>query len=141
MGLLGAIIVRPSMGEAYAYNNAGTYFDHEVMFLLTSMDPKIHQLAEQHRFDEIDMTERWPVYWFINGRAAPDDLADGIAELARHLTSVTKISILPYNSAAGANYRLIGRDYGLEGLDYSKEREQDILRIFATTKIKVEIER
>jgi len=65
----------------------------------------------------------------------------GIAKMARHLTAVKKISILPYNSAAGAKYRLIGRDYGLEGLDYSKEREQDILRIFATTKIEVEIER
>ena len=46
------------------------------MFLLTSMDPSIHQLAEQNRFDEIDLTARWPVYWFINGRAAPDDLAE-----------------------------------------------------------------
>ena len=39
------------------------------------MDPIIHQLAEQGRFAEIDMTEYWPVYWFINGRAAPDTLA------------------------------------------------------------------
>jgi pyruvate formate lyase activating enzyme len=65
----------------------------------------------------------------------------GIAEMARHLAALKKISILPYNSAAGANYRLIGRDYGLEGLDYVKEREQDILRIFATTGITVEIGR
>jgi manganese oxidase len=36
----------------------------------------IHQLAEQNRFGEIDLTQRWPVYWFINGRAAPDDLAE-----------------------------------------------------------------
>jgi hypothetical protein len=36
------------------------------------MDPIIHQLAEQGRFAEIDMTEYYPVYWFINGRAAPD---------------------------------------------------------------------
>jgi hypothetical protein len=76
MGLLGAFIVRPSMGEAYAYNHADTAFDHEVLFLLTSMDPSIHALAEQNRFDEIDLTARWAVYWFINGRAAPDDLAE-----------------------------------------------------------------
>jgi manganese oxidase len=75
MGLVGAIIVRPTMGENHAYNHTGTYFDHETMFLLTSMDPHIHQLAEQNRFEEINMTARWPVYWFINGRAAPDDLA------------------------------------------------------------------
>ncbi len=66
----------------YAYNHDDTYFDHEVMFLLTSMDPIIHQLAEQHRFGEIDLTKRWPVYWFINGRAAPDDLAERLRRLA-----------------------------------------------------------
>jgi len=76
MGLVGAIIVRPIMGEAFAYNHADTHFDHEVMFLLTSLDPSIHQLAEQNRFDEIDLNARWPVYWMINGRAAPDDLAE-----------------------------------------------------------------
>ena len=80
MGLLGAIIVRPSGhgydGFNYAYNHDSSAFDHEVMFLLTSMDPHIHQLAEQHRYSEIDATRRFPVYWFINGRAAPDDLAE-----------------------------------------------------------------
>ena len=64
-----------------------------------------------------------------------------IAEMARRLTAVKKISILPYNSAAGAKYRLIGRDYGLEGLDYSNGREPEILRIFSFTNIKVEIGR
>ena len=76
MGLVGALIVRPSMGEGYAYNSVETAFDHEVLFLLTSMDPRVHQLAEQNRFAEIDLTARKAVYWFINGRAAPDDLAE-----------------------------------------------------------------
>jgi hypothetical protein len=76
MGLVGVIIVRPGMGSDHVYNHAETYFDHEYLFMLTSMDPVIHQLAEQNRFDEIDLTARWPVYWFINGRTAPDDLAE-----------------------------------------------------------------
>jgi hypothetical protein len=75
MGLVGAIIVRPTAGENHAYNHSGTSFDHEYLFLLTSMDPRIHALAEQNRFGEIDLTARWPVYWFINGRTAPDVLA------------------------------------------------------------------
>jgi FtsP/CotA-like multicopper oxidase with cupredoxin domain len=75
MGLLGAIIVRPGMGDSYAYNHADTYFDHEYLFLLTEMDPNIHQLAEQGRFSEIDPAARFPVYWFINGRCAPDTMA------------------------------------------------------------------
>jgi hypothetical protein len=74
MGLFGTIIVRPTMGEGYAYNDTSTAFDHEVLFLLTSMDPLIHQQAEQGDIAGIDLTARWPVYWFINGRAAPDDL-------------------------------------------------------------------
>ena len=44
MGLVGAIIVRPSAGEEYAYD-LDTGFDHEYLFLLTSMDPGVHALA------------------------------------------------------------------------------------------------
>ncbi len=73
MGLMGTIIVRPPNND-WAYNDEATYFDHENLFMLTSMDTLIHQQAEQGNFAEIDMTSRWPVYWFINGRAAPDDL-------------------------------------------------------------------
>jgi FtsP/CotA-like multicopper oxidase with cupredoxin domain len=76
MGLVGTIIVRPSAGEDHAYNDATTRFDHEYLFLLTSMDPGVHAQVEQGLFTEIDMTEYYPVYWFINGRAGPDDLAD-----------------------------------------------------------------
>jgi len=78
MGMVGTIIVRPlldiGLDEGFAYNHESTAFDHEYLFLLSSMDPFIHQQAEQGLFDEIDLTARWPVYWFINGRAAPDDL-------------------------------------------------------------------
>ena len=74
MGMVGTIIVRPIEGEDHAYSDPGTQFDHEYLFLLSSMDPMIHQKAEQGLFSEIDMTARWPVYWFINGRAGPDDL-------------------------------------------------------------------
>ena len=75
MGLVGAIIVHPTAGDGYAYN-LDTSYDHEYLFLLSSMDPGIHAQAEQGDFAGIDMTDRYPVYWFINGRAAPDDLAN-----------------------------------------------------------------
>ncbi len=88
MGLVGAIIVRPTIDVGgpvgYAYDRTDTAFDHEVMFLLTSMDPSIHALAEQNRFGEIDLTQRWPVYWFINGRNAPDDLANSFVGWLPH---------------------------------------------------------
>lgn len=90
MGLVGAILVRPTGHPEWAYNHPDTSFDHEYMFLLTSMDPLVHQLAEQNRFGEIDLAQRWPVYWFINGRAAPDDLADPYVSWLPHQ---------PYNCA------------------------------------------
>jgi FtsP/CotA-like multicopper oxidase with cupredoxin domain len=92
MGLFGALIVRPfgnGFGDGYAYNDARSQFDHEYLFLLSSMDPYIHQLAEQHRFSEIDLTERFPTYWFINGRTAPDILANNYVAWLPHQ---------PYNS-------------------------------------------
>jgi hypothetical protein len=89
MGLFGAIIVRPNLGESYAYQHVDTFFDHEYLFLLSSMDFDVHMLAEQGRFAEIDMTTYHSVYWFINGRAAPDDLADRFVPWLPHQ---------PYNS-------------------------------------------
>jgi len=84
LGLVGALIVRPAMGEDYAYNHPDTAFDHEVLFLLTSIDPVIHQLAEQGQLGAIDMSARWPVYWLINGRAAPDDLVASLVAWLPH---------------------------------------------------------
>jgi FtsP/CotA-like multicopper oxidase with cupredoxin domain len=75
MGLVGALIVRPGKGEDHAYNHPDTEFDHEYLFMLTEMDPNIHHLVAEGRLDEVDTTERYPVYWFVNGRAAPDTLA------------------------------------------------------------------
>ena len=68
--------------DQFAYNHADTAFDHEYLFLLSQMDPIIHQLAEQGRFAEIDMAKYYPVYWFVNGRAAPDTLAAAVRGLA-----------------------------------------------------------
>ena len=84
MGLVGTIIVRPAAADTQAYNHADTFFDHEYLFMLTSMDPAIHQLANIGNFDQIDMSTRWPVYWFINGRAAPDDLAPAFVGYLPH---------------------------------------------------------
>jgi hypothetical protein len=82
MGLVGALIVRPSLGSSYAYDHPATAFDTEFLFLLTEMDPVIHELAAAENFSAIDFTARWPVYWFINGRTAPDTmLPDGVGWL------------------------------------------------------------
>jgi pyruvate formate lyase activating enzyme len=64
-----------------------------------------------------------------------------VAEAIRQLKAVRKVSILPYNTIAGTAYRLIGREYSLEGLEYSNEREQEIPWIFSRTGVKTEIGR
>ena len=89
MGLVGALIVRPRMGNKFAYNSADTRFDHEYLFLLSEMDPQIHFIASMGYFDFIDNTNHNPVLWMINGRAAPDTLADA---------GVSWLPYQPYNS-------------------------------------------
>jgi len=76
MGLLGALIVRPSAAANQAYNHPDSQFDHEYLFLLTEMDVNIHNYVEFGVPELVDNTSWWPVYWFINGRNAPDTMAD-----------------------------------------------------------------
>jgi FtsP/CotA-like multicopper oxidase with cupredoxin domain len=84
MGLVGAIIVRPAgFNEATnrtAYGHPGSAYDHEYLFLLTEMDPRVH---DQVAFNVaagfapstgVDSSTFSPVFWFINGRAAPDTM-------------------------------------------------------------------
>jgi hypothetical protein len=89
MGLLGVIVVRPSMGFNYAYNHAGTKWDREYLFLLTEMDAHVHELVEFGQMAAIDNTKYWDVYWFINGRVAPDNMIAAF---------VSSLPTQPYNS-------------------------------------------
>jgi len=89
MGLQGALIVRPSgvadpLHQAYAH--PGTAFSREYLFLLTEIDPLIHQqVAAQVGAGvpvSVDTSVYKPVLWFINGRSAPDTMLDaGVAWL------------------------------------------------------------
>jgi len=88
MGLLGAIVIRPANFDAAdpllrtAYGDARSAYDQEYLYLLSEMDLETHILAEKGLFSEIDTTKFWPVYWFINGRTAPDTmLADEVSWL------------------------------------------------------------
>jgi manganese oxidase len=74
MGLVGALIVRPTGAPGQAYAHADSAFDHEFLFLETEMDPDIHVLVEQGNIAQVDFTTWYPVYWFFNGRCFPDTL-------------------------------------------------------------------
>lgn len=77
MGLLGALIVRPSADPAHrAYAHAGTSFDREYLFVLSEIDPLIHAQVEQGQISSIDHAKHHSTLWFINGRNGPDTLLD-----------------------------------------------------------------
>ena len=109
MGLVGVVVVR-SGTAGQAYDSADTAYDYETLFLLTDMDPVIHDMVEFGRFDQIDMTQRYATYWFINGRNGPDTLLDPF---------VSWLPTQPYNSLPRINpcdtllLRMVGG--GLDG--------------------------
>lgn len=77
MGLVGAIIVRPTgfdPNAPQAYGHADSAYDREYLFFLTEMDPVTHEMAARGRLDLVDTNAYFPVYWFINGRCAPDTM-------------------------------------------------------------------
>jgi FtsP/CotA-like multicopper oxidase with cupredoxin domain len=82
MGLVGAIIVRPAGFDEMnprAYSHDASRYDYEHLFLLTEMDPNIHQAVASGIAAgaiSVDTTAFFPVYWFINGRSAPDTMLD-----------------------------------------------------------------
>lgn len=77
MGLVGALIVRPAgfdPASPRAYGHADSEYTHEYLFLETEMDDDIHRAVERGRPYQVDTTTYFPVYWFINGRNAPDTM-------------------------------------------------------------------
>ncbi|MDX9895086.1 MAG: multicopper oxidase domain-containing protein [Desulfofustis sp.] len=74
MGLMGALIVRPSLGDEYAYNHEDTRWDREYLILLSEMDYRAHDAVEFNK--PFNDTDYFSVYWFINGRVAPDNMAE-----------------------------------------------------------------
>ena len=79
MGIVGAIIVYPPMMPGmhkHAYQSMDSMYDVEYLFLLTEMDSRINALVERGEFAKIDTSTFFPTYWFINGRCAPDTVAE-----------------------------------------------------------------
>ena len=76
MGLYGALVVRPSSGPNFAYNNVNTQFDtnREYLLLLAEIDPDLHHAVETG--GTYDFTQKHDRYFTINGRSFPDTILD-----------------------------------------------------------------
>lgn len=89
MGLMGAIVVRPTGFNnspitvngvekanplSTAYGTTDSYFDYEYLFFLSEIDPDIHSQYAQGHVQHVDNTKYKSVLWFINGRNFPDTL-------------------------------------------------------------------
>lgn len=76
MGLSGVLVVRPALGDNYAYNDPATEFDPDQEYLLVfnEIDPFLHQAVEFGL--PYNITTRHDRYWLINGRGAVDTLLD-----------------------------------------------------------------
>ncbi|MDX6545678.1 MAG: hypothetical protein QOG02_1452 [Gaiellales bacterium] len=81
MGLYGALIVRPSAHQSWAYNSSSTAFDpsREYLLLLAEIDPDLHhavEVASNPNAPAYDFTAVHNRYFTINGRSFPDTIQD-----------------------------------------------------------------
>jgi FtsP/CotA-like multicopper oxidase with cupredoxin domain len=79
MGMYGALVVRPRGAPNMAYPNTPA-FDKEYTFVLGEMDSGLHQVNYDGLYEgkggEPNWTQYRPNYFFINGKAWPDTMAD-----------------------------------------------------------------
>lgn len=73
MGMTGAIFVRPTDNNLWAYNDSSTAFDREFALLLGEVWTQ--ERWEAVHIQEHDWSDYDPDYWTINGRVYPDTLA------------------------------------------------------------------
>lgn len=99
MGLFGALIVRPAGFEAAsatnrkAYGPSSTAYDQEYLFLLSEIDSRIHDLVDLQGVAAVEasglLSNPFTNYWFINGRNAPDTMAE---------PNLARLPTQPYNA-------------------------------------------
>ncbi|PKW26216.1 multicopper oxidase domain-containing protein [Phycicoccus duodecadis] len=96
MGLFGALVVRPTLGDDYAYDSADSRFNpsEEFMVLLSEIDPYQHQAVERNK--PFNLTTYKPRYWLINGRGYPDSIADNGASWLPNQPYGSLATVKPY---------------------------------------------
>jgi len=107
MGLYGALIVRPTMGANFAYNDASTQFDpdREYLIVLNEIDPALHravELGQPYNFSVFNDD-----YWQVNGRSFPDTISENFAPWLPSQPYGALVQVEPYNAATNPYPALI----------------------------------
>jgi FtsP/CotA-like multicopper oxidase with cupredoxin domain len=108
MGLVGALVVRPTAGANHIYDEettpAGgtpidtTVFKGEFIHLLSEIDPDLHLAIEQGA-SSFDMTKYKARYWMINGRSFPDTIAPNFAQHLPNQPYGALVHVVPRDAA------------------------------------------
>ncbi len=103
MGLFGALIVRPTVGDDHANADPASTFNptEEFMVLLSEIDPYQHQAAERGKTFNINNYKAR--YWLINGRGYPDSIADNGASWLPTQPYGSLAAVKPYDAATHPN--------------------------------------
>lgn len=110
MGLVGAMIVRPNVtvtlpdndpAIGLAYDDPSTAYDREYLFFLSEMDPRLHYLAEDQALVQWDNASYHSVLFFMNGRNAPDSMADHFVQQLPHQPYGSLVKMYPGERVLG----------------------------------------
>jgi hypothetical protein len=107
MGMYGALVVRPSMGPNFAYNDATTQFDpaREYILVFNEIDPVLHHAVEVG--GNYDFNKLHNRYFTVNGREFPDTIQDnGVSWLPTQPYGAL-VRVQPYNATTNALPALI----------------------------------
>jgi hypothetical protein len=134
MGLYGAIVVRPTMGANFAYNDARTKFDptREYLQLLSEIDPALHQDMEVNgpAARTFDMLHFWPRYFEVNGREFPDTVEPNNSNLTPGKPFGSLIRIKPYDAVKNPDPALV-RMLNVGELNHPYHPHENHLRLIA----------
>ncbi len=108
MGLVGALIVRPAAfnpAAPQAYDGLESAYDVEYIQFLSAFDPDQHHRVELGK--DYEPTAYLEQYWFINGRAFPDTIANRDVFYLPHQPDSALVGVYPRERAL---FRVINVD-------------------------------
>ena len=107
MGLYGALIVRPTLGANYAYDDPATQFDpsREYLILVDEVDPDFHRAVELGQPYDVNLFH--PEYWHLNGRSFPDTISDNFVPWLPNQPYGSLVQVEPANPSTNPQPALI----------------------------------